>query len=353
MPIILELAFHSDSDDQHPLVDARLSMEENATDQVLAHGVPIALDMPQLLACSLDPIRYGSLLSAMLFADPRLRRAWGYARSYADAMGLPLTIGFRIMDSTSSLHGVGWEMLCDPETGHRLGLSERVLLVRYCDLDRPLPVVRHQRRDVGQVIAVASPKDLPDYGLPALPTQTIVAGARSDDASFASIVLDGSSAFRRVTLPRIVAAMRGGPRMLYLVCHGSSVDGETYLWLEDEAGYAQPTAASAVVEALSGLGALPPLIAILACGGAGQLHGGPLPQALGPQLINTGAPAVLLFRDNAPLDLGRSLMPVFWHELARDGMVARALGAARSQATDSAWAQPVLWTRVRDGYIWA
>lgn len=353
MPIILELTIRADADHTY-LADARLSGEDNATDQILAHSSRLTLDLPQLLAASLEPERYGALLTAMLFAGAPLRQAWRQARSYAETLGMPLVVGIRVVDHLHSneLHAIGWELLTDPDSGHRLGLSERTLLVRYCNLDRPLPVVRPRRSAVAQVIAVASPSNLADYGLPHLPTAALVADARQDTATLPSIVLDGSVPHRRATLARIIAAMRGGPRMLYLVCHGKTINGEVYVWLENEAGQASPTAASTVIESLSGLGTPPPLIALLACESAGRLHDPLVPGVLGPRLIGAGVPAVLLFRGQAPISLSQTLMPTFWRELARDGFVARALGVARSQSDTTAWSQSVLWSRVRDGHIW-
>lgn len=353
MPTILELTIRADADHTY-LADARLSGEDNATDQILAHSARLPLDLPQLLAASLEPERYSALLTAMLFADTPLRQAWRQARSYAEALGMPLILGIRVVEPLggSDLHALGWEMLTDPDTGHRLGLSERTLLVRYCNLDRPLPVVRPRRSAVAHVIAVASPSNLAEYGLPQLPTTAIVADARQDFTTLPSIVLDSSVGHRRATLTRIIAAMRGGPRMLYLVCHGKTINGEVYLWLENETGHASPTAASTLIESLSGLGTPPPLIALLACEGAGRLHDPLVPGTLGPRLISAGAPAVLLFRGQAPIALSHTLMPTFWRELARDGFVARALGVARSQSNNTAWSQSVLWSRIRDGHIW-
>jgi hypothetical protein len=353
MPIIFELTIRSNTDQRY-VADARLSGEDYSTDQILVHTVPLALSLTDLLAVGIEPDRYSAAITAMLFADTRLLQAWRHARNYAEMLGQPVIFGLRFADdpAMTDLQTLGWELLCDPDSGHRLGLSERTLMVRYCNLKRPLPVVRPQRSAVAQVIAVASPSNLPSYGLPHLPTTSIVNDARQDLSILPSIVLDSSSSFRRASLARIIAAMRGGPRMLYLVCHGKTIDGEIYLWLENEHGEASPTPASMLIESLSSLGTTPPFIAILSCEGAGRLHNTLGPDMLGPRLMNVGVPAVLLFRGQAPIALSHSLMPTFWRELARDGFVARALGAARSQNNDASWSQSVLWSRVRDGHIW-
>lgn len=353
MSIIFELTIRIHTDQRY-VADARLSGADDSTDQILVHTAPLELHLAELLAVGIEPERYSTALTAMVFADLRLRQAWRHASTYAAMLGQPLICGLRFADDSTAadLQTIGWELLCDPDTGFRLGLSERTLMVRYCNLKRPLPVIRPQRQAVAQVIAVASPSNLPSYGLAHLPTTSIVNDARQDLSVLPSIVLDSSSTFRRASLARIISAMRGGPRMLYLVCHGKTLDGEVYLWLENEQGEASPTPASMLIESLSGLGTPPPFVAILACESAGQLHTTLGPDLLGPRLMNAGVPAVLLFRGHAPLSLSHTLMPTFWRELARDGFVARALGAARSQGSAAAWSQSVLWSRVRDSHIW-
>src|SRR6185369_15610695 len=62
--------------------------------------------------------------------------------------------------------------------------------------------------------------------------------AQSGLGTMATTVLGGADANerRRASLSNLAAGLRDGYDVLYLVCHGALIDGEPWLWLEDDHG---------------------------------------------------------------------------------------------------------------------
>ena len=74
---------------------------------------------------------------------------------------------------------------------------------------------------------------------------------------------------------------------------------------------------------------------------------------MGPAPAGAGVPAVIGMRDLVTLEAVRALLPALARELVSDGVIDRALAAARAEAPKGAgWSQAVLWLRLRDGRLW-
>lgn len=320
---------------------------------------PVRLDHEALRALALDPAAYGAALSAALFADPDARALYGRACAVAASLSVPLRVRLQAEPGPGLPADLRWELLRDPEDGSPLALAERVLLSRYLAGDDWRPVRRRPRGALRALVAIANPADLADYapgGRPLAPIDSVAELERAR-AALGDIPVTALAADGEATLERIVAALRDGHDILYLVCHGALAAGVPRLWLEDEHGLAHIVAGADLAARVRELPRPPLLVLLASC----QSAGGPAPStaddgtlaALGPRLAEAGVPAVLAMQGNIALATVARFAPVFFAELRRDGQVDRAAAAARAAVADrDDWWAPALFMRLRDGCIW-
>lgn len=326
---------------------ARLALDPALAPAALIAGEPpvVALDRAALQALAHDPPAYGRALATALFDDPRAAAALAVARAQAAAVGQPLRLRLRLDAADAALHELFWETLCDPD-GAALARSERLLLARTLDSDSAAPLALGPRDAARALVAVAAPDGLAAYGLAPLDAATELARARAALGPLPHTLL-ARAAGAAASLSALLAALRDGPTILFLVCHGTRHEDMPFLWLEDEAGAIARVAAAELADAVSRL-ARPPALALLSsCHGAGALA------ALGPRLASAGVPAVIAMQGAAPVETAAAFAASFFGELWRDGEVDRAVAAGRAAIPDErSWWLPVLYQRIRDGRIW-
>jgi hypothetical protein len=334
-------------------IDMRFQAGADCTALVLARAQVLDLCFEALLEAALNIEQYGARLTAMLFCAESARAAWRHARVYADAYKLPLRVRLRLDHQAPEVHTLCWEALQNPDTGSFLCLDERVLFTRYIDSYDVLPPHIPPRSQLSSLIAVASPTNLPSYGLAHLDVEGEVRQARAA-LDFAPLtVLDGRAGRPRATLAALIEHLSAGQHILYLVCHGTTVDGETYLWLEDEHGAAARCSAHTLALRIEQLLHRPVFIMLAACQTAGRLNEQRATLPLGTMLARAGIAAVLVMNGTMPVATLQQMMPVLFRTLYRHGHIDHALTIARTTASaDSAWWRPVLWTRIRSGQIW-
>ena len=321
-------------------------------------GIPALarFDFGTLRERGLDAARYGRLLGASLFADPRLRQAFAEARASAETDGVPLRLRLAISPAEPELHGLYWEALHDPEGDAPLLLGERIVFSRYLSSGDWRKVLPRAEGDLRALVAIPNPSNLADYapaGRPLAPVD--VAGERARAAaglagvSLTDLVPGGA------TLSGLAAGLRDGYDILYLVCHGAVIEGESRLWLEDEAGRVDVVAGEELVRRVDELLRPPRLVVLISCrsgGGPGGGEGGAL-AALGPRLAAAGVPAVLAMQGDVSLPTMADFLPVFFAELRRDGQIDRALAVARGAVRGRPdWWMPVLFMRLKSGSLW-
>jgi hypothetical protein len=307
-----------------PLPQVRLQ-----TDGLLAAGV------------SADPEAYGVHLTRVLFADPRLREAVGRARAIAVGAGTPLRVRLRLDAGDPALHALAWETLRDPdapEAGLFLFTSEMVPVSRYLDSPDLAPVERRPPGALRALVAVANPTDLAAFRLAPVDAETELARLQTALAGVGTTVLGGGGGGLPATLANLVEALRDGPDVLCLVCHGtllrdgSGLAGEPYLWLEREDGTSERVAGAALVDALRNLPRRPALVVLGSCLSAGRPDEAGALAAVGPRLAGAGVGAVVAMQGDLTQATAARLLPVFFAELRRDGCVDRALAAAQVNA---------------------
>lgn len=330
--------------------DLRLRRPASASDYDLAVARPVSFDPGELAALSLDPAAYGRALAGQLFADGDLRAAWERAATVAAATRLPLRVRLDLDPRAEALHGLIWETLTAPGGGPALALSERALLSRYLGTADLTPLPADEGAAPRALIAVANPTDLGGFGLAPVDVAGEVDRMRSALGDIPTTIL-ASGVQGRATLEQIRAALRAGATLIYLVCHGSLVDGEPFLWLEADDGQSDRVAGAALVAAIQGLAARPRLIILGSCRSGGD--GARVLPALAPRLVSAGVPAVIGAQGDVPMDLVARALPVLIGELRRDGQIDRALAAARGALRDMPdWWRLALWMHLRDGRLW-
>ena len=133
-------------------------------------------------------------------------------------------------------------------------------------------------------------------------------------------------AARRRAWPELAAALRDGPDVLYLVCHGSSPQGRPVLWLEREDGTGERVAGEELAQALEGLPRRPALVVLASCQSAGRTHDPHALAALGPRLAQAGVGAVVAMQGDVTQATAGRFLAAFFAELQRDGLLDRAAG---------------------------
>ena len=163
----------------------------------------------------------------------------------------------------------------------------------------------------------------------------------------------------KVTLQEIIARLRDGCDILYLVAHGMLTDGEPWLFLEQEDGTGKWVAGSELATRIQELNERPRLVVLVSCQSAGAGEAEPASRdsgalaGLGPRLAEAGVPAVIAMQGNFTMKTAGAFMPVLFQELRRDGLADRAMAVARGTVRDRPdWWMPVLFTCLKSGRVW-
>ena len=336
-------------------IEFRFSQPNSEADVRLGQGQPAqaAFDLVELKSLADDPLAYGTCLTQSFFAEPAVQTAFAQARASAQSLGAPLRMRLMIGSSASELQGVHWEMLRDPQDGSPLSTSENLLFSRYLSSLDWRPVRLRAKGELRALAMVANPSDLAGDGLAPIDVEGEMARARLGLGEIRVNALPEPGGTQRATLNNLVATMRESEYdILYLVCHGALVKEEPWLWLEDDQGYAARTSGAELVTRLNELGTRPRLLVLASCESAGAESGDAL-SALGPRLAEAGIPAVLAMQGEVSLETVAQLMPVFFHELQRDGQIDRAMAVARGAVRQrpDCWV-PALFMRLKSGRIW-
>jgi len=311
----------------------------------------IRLDHAALAALASDPAEYGRLLGQTLFADEALRRGFDSARAGAATLDAPLRLRLFVGDSAPELHALRWETLRLPDDDAGIVTSERLLFSRYLSSGDWRPIKLRPKSDLRAVALIANPADLARYRLAPVDVEGEASRFGTALAGQMPLAVLGRAP-GGATTPALVDAARRGCDILYIAAHGALIDGEPWLWLEDEAGATVRLSGTDLAQQLAELTERPRLIVLASCQSAGNGEG-PALAALGPRLAEAGVPAVLAMQGNISMATVERFMPAFFKELLRDGVVDRAAAAARAavRGNDDAW-MPVLFMRSKSGRIW-
>jgi tetratricopeptide (TPR) repeat protein len=315
---------------------------------------PVNLNYTTLLRLALDPHSYGRALTAMLFADADLQRAWIQVIGFGQGQTSPLRLRLRLDPHDERLHALRWETLCDPSSDIPVCTNEQILFSRYLGNTNLREIQLPHRPALRALVMVANPTDLESHQLAPVDVDDEVARCRAALNDVPITFLGDTGTGQHATLNALITTLRDDYHILYLVCHGRQVrDGTTHLWFEHEDGTSDVVAGPTLVKSIQNLTNHPLLIVLAACQSAGTSHDQGILAALGSDLARAGIAAVLAMQGNVMMQTIKQILPVFFREVCRDGQVDRALAAARAAIQhDNDWWLPVLFLRVRDGRLW-
>ncbi len=297
-----------------------------------------------------DAEAYAEALTHFFFEDPRVRSGFAAGRAKAWALELPLHVRLHIEPEVAELHSLFWETLWDPEDEKPLFRGERVSFSRYLSGFDWRPVTPKDERDYRALVLVASPSNLAEYGLEPLDLAAErVRAEKGFEGIQTRMLLSGGTA----RLDNLITELREGYEILYLVSHGLVKRGESWLWLEAADGRTARVNGSDLVACFSELQHIPRLVILISCESAGSDARSDFFSALGPRLAEAGVPAVLAMQGKVSFQTMARFLPVFFHELRREGHLGRAMAIARGHVRDRAdWWMPVLFTRLKSGRLW-
>ncbi len=350
----LELSLHKRSGNIYT-VEARYSPAGSEADIRIGEqeGIEIRIDFEALqrYAVGFNMESYGRLLTEALFSSVQVKNF--FAQAVSDAGTEPLRLRLLFGSTAENLHGIYWETLRSPIDDTLLAANENILFSRYLASDTWKAARPRPKRKIRALVAIANPSGLSDYQLSPVNVPDELERIQKNLRGFEIKTLPDD--LEKCTLDNLATHIREGYDILYLVAHGK-VDKERnpWLFLENQAGTVERVSGKELADQIRGM-RTPPLLVILAsCESAGEGTGRTL-QALGPLLSGAGVPAVVAMQGEISTDSVSRMMPVFFKELQKDGMVDRALAVARSTllAADDydVWV-PTLFLRLKSGVIW-
>jgi hypothetical protein len=350
----LEIGLHR-RDAASYTVELRFSQPDSEADVRLGNGQPaqVKFDLKGLNELVYEVDKYGKKLTEELFGNLAFRTAFIQARTSAETLKIPLRLRLMIGPSAPRLHGVHWETLRDYQDGSPLSTNENLLFSRYLSSYDWRPVRLRAKGELKALVVVANPSDLEDHNLAPVDVPGELARAEQNLADIPVIALPDAEGDKGATLRNMVEQLREHtPDILYLVCHGSMAGGKPRLWLEAKSGKADRVSGAELVVRMKELEDRPRLVVLASCESAGDGAGNAF-SALGPRLAETGIPAVLAMQGKISMQTVTEMMPVFFHELQKDGQIDRALAVARGAVRDRPdhW-MPALFMRLKSGRIW-
>jgi hypothetical protein len=348
----IELTIHR-HDQQNYAVDFRYSDSDPYSQSEVRLGAGQAAYATFDFA-ALDELRelgdmkaYGQALTDSLFRGEELRTALAQARAAVEQMRGSLRLRLNIHPAAGELNTLRWETLLDPQGGICFSTDQNIHFSRYLASMDWRPVRLRAKGELKALVAVAAPQGLDAYKLASVDKPAEVESITSGLGEIPATILE------KATLNNLVSALQSDEfDILYLVAHGTFVNGETLLWLEKEDGSVDRLPGGELATRLRELENRPRLVVLASCQSAGRGKGDML-AALGPRLAAAGIPAVLAMQDNLTMETNAKFTPVFFSELQKDGQIDRALSTARGLVRDQTdWWVPALFMRLKSGRLW-
>ena len=291
---------------------------------------------------------YGKLLTSALFAEPEIFAY--FVTSKKGKEGSALRLRLFIDANAIELNSLRWELLEDPETGHMLTTSERIKFSRFVLTRDWRPIKLRAKSQLRALIAVSAPNNL-SGGMAEVRKEIEIPAALKALSGIETIVLGQNEP---VTLKALIAAIRTGVDIVYLVCHGSfpEEDKVARLWLQNEDGGTHKVMGKDLAQSFSDL-IQPPRLMVLASCESGGSDGMFAHSALAPMLAENGVPAIIAMQAKISMRTVELAMPVFFSELLKDGQIDRAMAVARGSVRTEldAWV-PALYLRLKSGSLW-
>ena len=328
--------------------------------QVAPVRASASFDLDQLSELSQRLPNYGQALTAQVFADRSIVERFVQVQTAAQVSHSALRVLIRVDLSAQELQSLRWELLQHPRSGTTLSTSEHVLLSRFMISRDWQPVKLRARTALRALIAVSAPNPSGLDKLELAPVDYEGEEGRVREVLRSVELETRGGPGSPLTLDTLIATLRTGFDILYLVCHGKyGRRGTPALILQDQAGEARPVLAEDLATSIAELQRKPRLVILASCESAGTSrpsHAKDRTSAqasLASRLAEAGVPGVIAMQGTISMATVEEMMPVFFRELLRDGQVDRALAVARAQVRNNpdAW-MPALYTRLTLGRLW-
>jgi len=314
-------------------LDARCTLSDSDGDIRLPAGLHLApIDLTRLRSLALDDSAYGKTLSESLFADADVRNVLAQAVALTETKNVSLRLRLLIDANAPDLHAVRWELLRNPLDGEPLCTSERILFTRYLSSQDWRAIAAKPQGQLRALVVIANPSDLARYKLAEFDTQS--ESARIVTA-LSAIYVTTLTTNGQATLNNLMAKLRDGCDILYLVTHGALIGQQPHLWLEKPDGTADVVNGGELVTCLAELQEPPRLVVLASCQSAKmEMTGDGVLSALGPRLAASGVAAVIAMQGNITLRTVATFMLTFFHDPQRARVLDRSLLVARGALRD-------------------
>ena len=247
-------------------IELRFNDPASQVDHRQPGAAPVRFDLAELRARSLDPAAYGAYLLEQLLAEPAVRSGFDKAIAAAETANATLHIRLAISPSAAELHALRWETLRLSAASAPLLTGQNVTFSRYLSGLDWRPVRLRPEAELRALVAVADPADAAKYRLAPVDRDAELTAARAGlgDTAITELATRG-----QVTLDAIATALRDGYDILYLVAHGRLIDGEPYLFLENEEGAVARVPGRELAARIHDLADRPRLAVLVSCQSAG------------------------------------------------------------------------------------
>jgi hypothetical protein len=352
----IEIALRYIADEDALDVGLRFVLSDEAVDNWVHLTELLRLDLGDLARKANDAERYAEALTSMVF--DRADIAEFYAGSVGAAGNRPIHVRLNL-DAPPAIHRVRWELLRDPKTRLPVATTDSVLFSRYLVSPDFRSVPWRTKQVTRALVVIAAPSGLANYishGQPLadvdLATERELAEAALDGLE--TVYLAGQG---QATLANIARELIRDIDILFLVCHGGINGDVPFVMLEDEHGVAAPIDGRRLEEMVFSLPRRPTLTMLNSCqsagpGGARRTADEGILVGLGPRLAGAGIATVIAMQGNVSMETAQLFSTTFFTELRHDGVVDRAVAAARRelrQQNRTDWWVPALFSRLRSG----
>jgi hypothetical protein len=348
----LELSLNRLGDSTYS-VDFRFSMPGSDTETRLGAGEQVLaqLDLNELQALKDVPQEYADSLTQALFASPLLQTKLAEAFSNAQSRNIPIRFRFLIGPSAPELHNIRWEVLRNPLDKSPLATDQNIIFSRYLTSSSWNSIGRKPKGNLRALVVVANPSDLKENNFAPIDADKELEIVKKGLSGIDVVSISGETA--NDTLKVIVSKLEAEVfDILYLVSHGYTANGESFLCFQDEQGKLQRVAGLNLATQIKELPNQPRLVILVSCQSAGKGTGEAL-KSFGPRLAEIGIPAVIAMQSNLLMETAAEFLPEFFTALNRDGQIDRAMSSARGKIRDrdDYWV-PVLFMRLKSGRLW-
>jgi hypothetical protein len=354
----LEISLRWVEDEQALDVGLRFVLSDRPVDNWTHLTDLLRIDLATLDRRANDVDGYADALTEMIFS--RRDIAVFYTGSRGAAGGRPIHFRLNLnLDAPPALHRVRWELLRDPAAGHPVATSDQVLFSRYLSSPDFRTVPWRTKPASRALVVIAGPTNLNHYAPAGRPLAKVDVDR---ERRYAEIALEGIETVYlagqgQATVANLARELEQQVDILYLVCHGGLTSDVPFVFLENGDGTAHPVDARRLAETIFSLARRPTLALLNSCqsagnGGAASTTDDGVLAGLGPRLAGAGISTVIAMQGNVSMETAQLFARRFFAELRYDGVVDRAVAAARRSLREQNrwdWWVPVLFSRLRSG----